>query len=676
VEAAANSRNGSNTIARRVSSWLEGVQYSQEGALIAISLAIGVGGGFGAVIFRRLISWCQHFYFVTLGDWLSFMGPYYVIVVPALGGLLVGPMIYFLAREAKGHGVPEVMEAVALQGGRMRPIVVVVKALASSICIGSGGSVGREGPIVQIGSAFGSTVGRLLRLPDDYLKNMVACGAAAGIAATFNSPIAGAIFALEIILMEFGSIQFATIVLASVTSSVIGRIFFGDVPAFPIPPYGPTGAWELPIYAVLGVVTAFAGFGFSRILYKFEDVFEEWRFPPYLKPAAGGLLVGLIGLWFPRVFGVGYGAIEEALHGQLALGTVLLLAVLKIVATSITIGSGGSGGVFAPSLYIGSMVGVSFGLVVHGWLPEGTAFPGAYAIVGMAAVFAAAAHAPITAMLIVFEMTQDYKIILPLMLATVISTLISQRLGRESIYTLKLIRRGIDLGSTLAKDVMQMITVSEAMNPHLEVAKADWPLERLAQEFARTRHHGFPVLDGDGRLFGVVSVNELEQAMGRAGSDKLTVADIAVRRPVVAYPDEPLASALRRMAVRDFGRLPVVSREDPSRLVGILRRQDILRAYNQALLRRAEAKRLLQAAQLEQVPGTDLIEVEVRPGSEADMHTVCELPLPAECVLVAVYRGDDLVIPRGCVSLQAGDRVVALVKREQTRAFQKLFQSE
>ncbi|MDH4138768.1 MAG: chloride channel protein, partial [Anaerolineae bacterium] len=544
--------------------------------LVATAILVGLGAGVGAVIFRWLI---ESFDKIRIA--LGTIGPFGVVVAPALGGLVVGPLIYLFAREAKGHGVPEVMEAVAMRGGRIRPIVVVIKSLASAISIGSGGSVGREGPIVQIGSALGSTLGQILHMSDDRIRNLVACGAAGGIAATFNAPIAGVLFALEVILGEFGVGYFSTVVISSVTASVIGRIFLGDEPAFPVPPYSMVSPWELLLYAVLGIAAAFVALAFTRILYMLEDVFDAWRFPEYLKPVIGGLGIGIVGLYFPDLFGVGYGAIERALLGKMLVGTVLLLLVLKMVATSLTIGSGGSGGVFAPSLFIGSMLGAAYGAIVHNWLPTLTAAPGAYALVGMAAVFAGAARAPITSIIILFEMTDDYRIILPLMFATVISTLLSEHLSRESIYTLKLTRRGIRLERGRDIDVMQGITAGEAMTPDPETVSVNTTLRELSDRFATSHYHGYPVLDEKGRLCGVVTLQDLERVTRNGKRPPgATVEQICTRSPLVAYPDEPLWAALKRIGTRDIGRLPVVSRDDPTRLVGLIRGNDIIRAYN------------------------------------------------------------------------------------------------
>ncbi|RME57548.1 MAG: chloride channel protein, partial [Caldilineae bacterium] len=352
-------------------------QLTEEYVLILTAVLVGIGAGVGAVLFRwliRAVEWIGYDWFPALtAGW----GRAYVVLVPAFGGLLVGLLVYYFAREAKGHGVPEVMEAVALRGGRIRPIVAVIKSLASSLCIGSGGSVGREGPIVQIGAALGSTVGQIFNLSDDRIRNLVACGAAGGIAATFNAPIAGVIFALEIILGEFSVGYFSTVVISSVTASVIGQAAFGDAPAFPVPiEYHIASVWEFALYPVLGVLAALVAVAFVRSLYWAEDRFEAWRsVPEWVQPAVGGGLLGVLALAYPsltgitwermpQIFNVGYDVIEATLANQGVFLAAVALLVLKLVATSLTLGSGGSGGVFAPSLFMGAMLGAAFGLLV------------------------------------------------------------------------------------------------------------------------------------------------------------------------------------------------------------------------------------------------------------------------------------------------------------------------
>jgi len=642
------------------------LQRSETSGLVVLALLVGAASGLGAVAFRWLINGAHTLFFDGLGGYLTFLGPFRVVLVPAVGGLIVGPMIYFLAREAKGHGVPEVMYAVALMNGRIRPRVAVIKSLASSICIGSGGSVGREGPIVQIGSALGSTLGQLLHLDPARVRLLVACGAAGGISATFNAPIAGVLFALEVILRQFRTSYFGVVVLASVTASVVGRMAFGNTPAFSVPKYSMVSAWELVLYFVLGILAAVLGIAFVRVLYAIEDLWDDWKkIPEWLKPVVGGLLIGLLGVFAPQLFGVGYPAMEAALRGETAVWLVALLAVLKILATSITIGSGGSGGVFAPSLFIGAMMGSAIGQLANAWFPGWTGHSGGYAMVGMAAVFAAAAHAPMTSILILFEMTNDYAIILPLMTAVVVSTILSQRLQRESIYTLKLLRRGIDV--TLRRDLnlMDTILVEESMTRDPDTVSPEMPVSQLIHEFEETWHHGFPVVDKDGRLVGIVTLTDITRATLEP-SENLTVGDVCTRNCISCHPDETLNEALKQFGARDVGRLPVVDRLDHGRLLGVLRRGDIVTAYSKAALQHADHLARIERTKQVQTPGAEFVEVDLPPGAEAVGKRIKQLDLPHDCLLISVRRGARTVIPHGDTLLEPNDRVLALCRPEDT----------
>jgi CIC family chloride channel protein len=669
--------------------WLDRSEPPEMLVLMVMALLVGLGAGLGAVIFRWLISQVNRLSFQGLASAFPFLGDYVLIVAPVLGGLIVGPMIYFFAREAKGHGVPEVMEAVALRGGRIRPIVVVVKSLASSITIGTGGSVGREGPIVQIGSALGSTLGQILHMSDDRVRNLVACGAAGGIAATFNAPIAGVLFSLEVILGAFTTRYFAMVVVASVTAAVVGRVSFGNVPAFTVPAYQLVSPWELIPYALMGLLAALVAVAFTRILYLLEDLFDSWKvFPEYLKPAIGGLLLGVGGLLFFRTnvaqgwdvpgnpvafFGVGYEAMDWALLGQGTVPLLLALAGIKILATSLTIGSGGSGGVFAPSLFIGAMFGGAFGHMVHGLFPSVTAAPGAYALVGMAAVFAGAARAPITSIIILFEMTDDYRIILPLMLATVISTILAEHLGKESIYTMKLARRGIRLDRGRDIDVMQGVLVGEAMTRDADCVSADLDLQELEPLFQETHHHGFPVLDDDGNLVGLVTLQDLMRASERGSLEGRKVRDIASQSLVTVFPDEPMWVALKRLGTRDVGRLPVVDRQNPRRLLGLIRRSDIVRAYRVGINRRLDLQERVDKLQLGKLTGTEFVEIVIKPGSPVAGKRVNEMPLPPDCLLTTARRGDKVILLHGHTRVQVGDRIVALAEPECVHQLQAIF---
>ena len=393
--------------------FLDRFQPSETAVLIGTAIVVGIGTGFGAVGFIALIGFIQNTFFIGGEQLLPFLGYALIIIIPMIGGLLSGPIISFFASEAKGHGVPEVMQAIALRGGRIRPRVVVAKIIASALCIGSGGSAGREGPIVQVGAALGSSLGQWLKLSDNRIRNLVACGAAAGIAATFNAPIAGVIFAMEIILGELHLGDLGNVVISAVTASTIARIFLGDQPAFAITAdYGMQAPWEIFLYVLLGVLAAVTAIGFTRLLYWFEDKFDDWKFPSALKPAVGGLLLGLLAFAFgtyaingsstglpiaenmPYIFGAGFGVIESALSGSFPFWLLFVLIFLKPLATSFSLGSGGSGGVFAPGLFTGAVLGGALGKLLEILLPGADINSGAFAIAGMAAVFAGAARAP------------------------------------------------------------------------------------------------------------------------------------------------------------------------------------------------------------------------------------------------------------------------------------------
>jgi len=543
-----------------------------------LAIAVGLGAGVGAVVFRWLITSAHDVMFGSAAKLVGGWGPYHVVPVPAIGGLIVGLLVFFFAREAKGHGVPEVMLAVAESGGRIRGRVAVVKALASAVCIGSGGSAGREGPIVQIGSSLGSSLAVALRLPVQRVRLLVACGAAAGIAATFNAPIGGAIFALEVILRDFGIRSFVLVVLSSVAATAYSRASLGDMPAFAVPVHQPASWYELPLYMVLGLLAGLAAILFSRALYAVEDLFDPMRLPEYIKPVLGGLLIGIIGVKFPHIFGVGYETIESALTGRLGTWFCLGLVFLKIIATSVSIGSGGSGGVFAPSLFIGAVLGGFFGQLLHAIMPGIVPNAEGYAICGMGAVFAGACRAPVTAVLILFEMTADYRVIVPLMASVVVSTLLAERLMREDVYTIKLVRRGINIKKARPIDPMSDVRVEDVMTTSIDTLPLAMPLEEAAAQFQRTGHHGFPVVDKEGLLAGILTLSDLERAARQGLHDRI-VEDIATRDVMVCYPEQTLRSALADPMAGEVGRLPVVDPDDPRKLVGVLRRSDIVHAY-------------------------------------------------------------------------------------------------
>jgi len=574
-----------------------------------LSIVVGVIAGLGAVLFRWLIKGFNFLFFNRGAVALGFLGKYYVIILPAVGGLLVGLIVYYLAREAKGEGPSEVMEAVAVRKGRIRPRVSVVKLLASSICIGSGGSVGREGPIVQIGASFGSTVGQWFKLPEEWVKTLLLCGAAGGISATFNAPIGGVFFALEVIQRRFMSPNLGFIVIASITADFVGHIFLGTKPSFSIPSYSMTSYWEILFYILLGVIAAFVALGFIRFFYKCEDMFSAIKIPEYLKPVLGGAIVGFIGLYYFDILGVGYGGcygiggtflerggIDKVLAGEIGLAALLIMTLLKIVATSATLGSGGSGGVFAPALFIGSVLGGAFGVLIHSLFPAITApsvaeASGAYALVGMGAFFAAAVRGPITSVALLFEMTRNYNLILPLMISVAISAFLASGFSRESIYTLRLVRRGIDIHQQEEADILSTITVNKAMTSEVETVLENMPLKALLEFTLASKHSSFPVVDSKGLLAGIVTFQDFKGVLFEEELGHLVVAkELSTTNVVTITKNEDLNSALKRIVFKNIEQLPVVDEDNPRKLIGILSRRDIFAAYNKVLIDRSPDK--------------------------------------------------------------------------------------
>ncbi|WP_418792047.1 chloride channel protein [Phosphitispora sp. TUW77] len=557
--------------------------------LVLMAVGVGIGAALLGLIFRYTIDLFTECFF-SGGRFVfgGFLNDYYIVLLPFIGGLLVGPLIYFCAKEAKGHGVPEVMAAVAVKGGKIRPRIVLVKCLASALTIGSGGSAGAEGPIVQIGSGFGSTIAQVFHLSEERMKTLVCCGAAAGIATVFNAPIAGVFFALEVISGQFSTSFFSLTVLSSVTASVIARaVWWGNSAVFAAD-YSLVDYREIFIYVVLGMLAGIFAVFEIKFMYYIEHFFERLNLREYFKPALGGLLVGLIGLQFPEILGTGYGPIQAALAGKLAFWLLAALVFVKLLAVSLTLGSGGSGGVFAPSLFMGAMLGGMVGIIANSIFPQITANPGAYALVGMGAVFAGAARAPITSMIMLFEMTNDYRIILPLMGACVTSYIVANHLFGESIYTLKLKRRGINLRQGIEKGIIESLSVADVMTKEVETASANINVSEMNRVFERSRHMGFPVLQ-EGQLVGIITYLDIRKAHDQ-GLDNKTVGEIMNTELMVTFPDENLSEALKKFGLRGIGRLPVVDRNNHAKIEGILTRTDIIRAYNKRLLKTEIAK--------------------------------------------------------------------------------------
>ena len=568
--------------------YLSRLKQSDYTLMILLAALIGVGGGFGAIGFRYLIRLGQWFAFQTWDYHLEVAQgvPWYILIlIPAAGLLIIYPLVTRLAPETKGHGVPEVMEAVVLRGGVIRPRIVIVKAVASAICIGTGGSVGREGPIVQIGSAFGSVMGQLLRFSAARIRTLVGCGAAAGIAGTFNAPIAGSLFAAEVILGDFGVPQFSPLVISSVISTIICRHYLGNMPAFVMPRYELISHYELFPYALLGLLAGVIGVSFSRLVYKTEDVFDELKIPGFAKPLLGGILVGTLSIWFPHILGVGYDTIDLALAEKMSGILLLGLIFAKLAATSLSLGAGGSGGIFAPSLFLGAMTGGFLGSAVHHFFPSITAGAGAYATVGMGAVVAAATHAPLTAMIIIFEMTGDYQIIPPLMAACVISTVVALRMQSSSIYTEKLRRRGIQLFEPLEINVLKKVPVSHAITSNPVTVKESAGFQELMNLLVNSSRSRFFVVGDQNQYLGTISIHQLRNLL----RERELLNPLIIARDIMdtTYPtlrrDDELDLAMQFFAQEHISELPVIS---GNKLVGSVRRANVMEEYHRELTKR------------------------------------------------------------------------------------------
>lgn len=641
-----------------------------------VAAIVGCVAGLGAVVFLAMIDLVKWLVIEQLFErGLSGLPWWVILFAPAAGGLVVGPIVRFFAPEAKGHGVPEVMNAVETRGGRIRPRVAGAKAVASAFTIGTGGSAGTEGPIVQIGSAFGSTLSQYLRLSDENTRLLVAAGAAGGIAAVFNAPIAGVFFALEVILRRFTTRNFSVVVLSSVVATTTAVAFRGDEPVLLIPPYRIETPPEILLYGLLGGLCAIAAVVFTRFMYGGEGAADRQRLiPPILLPAFGGLLVGILGLWQSGVLGTGDAATDLALVGEMGAQTMLLLFGLKMTATVFSLASGGSGGVFRPSLMLGALLGGAFGVAVNALFPGATAPSGAYATVGMAALFAGAARAPITSLLIIFEMTRDYNLMLPLMMAVVTSTALANFIDPLSIYTRRLFMQGIHLDEeSAASNVMQTLRVRDAMGPVSVTLTADTPLDEITVALSDNRDAIALVLDEDGRFRGIVTNTDVNEALidGRTSATALDLASTDVR---TVYSDQTLHDALAVLAGRSFTALPVVDRDRPRVPRGILRRADITNAYAGAVENRDATRRrgLLRPAVDEDVRYLDY---QVRRGSAASGHTLRELPLTEDAVVVAVRRDGHTLIPRGNTSLVEGDRVTVIATGASVDSVRILFEA-
>lgn len=566
------------------------------GFVSLLSALIGILAGFIAYILYHLIGFFTnvafygHFSFRFLSpspEQVHLIGPW-VIGIPVVGAIVVGFMVKYGSKKIEGHGIPEAMEAVVTSRSRIEPKVAILKPLSAAIAIGTGGPFGAEGPIIQTGGAVGSLVGQMISMTGAERRVLLACGAGAGMAATFSTPIAGVIIAIELLLLEFRSRSFIPLVISSVMATGIRFWLIGRQPMFtfthPVDFGVPSG---LPWYLLLGLICGIVAVYFTRFLYWVEDVFDKLPIDELWHPAIGALGLGIIGFFVPRVLGVGYNWIGDILNNQFTLKVLLVLLVAKALALVISLSSGTSGGLLAPMFMSSAALGGAFAMCVNRLVPGAHLDPGAYALVAMGAIFGAAARSTFAFIVFAFEITRDYNAILPLMLVAVIADGIAIRYLPHSIMTEKLARRGVEPELDYEADVLKHVRVSEVMRTNPVTVPPEITVRELADLLSRDpaygQHRGLPIVDAAGKLVGVVTQGDLLRALRTDPSGSISVGALAGGKPIVAYANERVFDALFRMLQNNIGRLPVVAREDPQKLIGMIGRPNVLSAWTRQI---------------------------------------------------------------------------------------------
>lgn len=558
-------------------------------ALLIIAVMIGMITGTLAVGFRFLLLlttdlfWPDPNALVEVGDSYP---PYLIFLVPVIGGLIVGPGITRFSPETRGAGVPEVIEAVVNREGNIHHRTAFFKTLFTTLSIGCGASVGREGPVVHIGSSVGSSIAQLIRLPTEWRRVFLACGAAAGIAATFNAPMAGMLFAAEIILVDFQVSYLSHIAISAVTATVVSHHFLGSLPTFQVPSFELVSYAELPVYACLGYCAGLLSILFIRSVSAAEDLFSLTAVPLALRPALAGMLIGGCAIFWPHILGVGYESINLALGARMGLGLMATVLALKLLATATSIGAGFSGGIFAPSLVLGALLGGIFGILADFLFPGHVATSAAYSLVGMGAVVAGTTLAPITAIFTIFELTYNFDIILPLMTCCITSLITVQKYYGYSIYETKLLRKGIRMVRGHDVNLLRSMQIGDYMDVHYETIRNDMLLGEVLKKAEESPYPHFPVLDNQDKLVGVLSMSDLKGFLAEAGelSSLIVASEIMTRRVIIVRPTDNFETAFELFEGKQISILPVV-REQDHKLLGILKKSDLLLTYNQKILK-------------------------------------------------------------------------------------------
>lgn len=618
------------------------------------SLVLGILVGLGAALLVLLIGWVLEGV-VRIDNVLGWGRWIFVVSVP-IGLLAAWILDRRLGPGVSSGGVSEVMVGLAVHGGYLSTRLIPAKILATAATLGTGGSGGREGPIALIGGAIGSSLARYTRFGHDQIRSMVAAGAGAGVGASFNAPIAGMLFAMEVILRSFAVRHLNAVVIASVAAAVTTQTLIGEERILTSPPHELDDPKQLLLYAVLALLAVLFGFLFLKILDFTASLSIPKPAPRWTRPLMAGFMVGMIGVVAPRTLGTGQEFLSELLAledaGDFVWYALFALAALKAVTSAVTRAGGGSAGTFMPALFIGGAVGAGFAILVDPLWTLSDIDPGSFAVVGMAATFAAVARAPLTSVIIVFEVTGDYGLVLPLMLGAALATFLGDRLHEDSAYTLPLTKQGIRIQTTEDIDLLDTVTVGDVMAEVDEVADPAMSVNELDALLNRGRHHGAAVV-AEGQLVGMATLTDV--AKRTDPQQELTVRDVMTPKPITVTPSMQVSAALARMASLGIGRLPVVSDADPETLVGMFRRESVVRAYHHALGMSTGRHLYRERVRLRSQQDTTFFEVPVRHASPVAGRPVRDITWPDGATLVSVRRGSAVLIPHGSTVLENGD---------------------
>ena len=660
-----------------------------ESAFLVLLPIVGVAVGFTSVATAHVISFLQNLFWGSGQNLLDAARDYpwfLLLIIPLIGGLLVGLMGLFFRVQTRGGGVTTIMQAVSLKGGYLSLRQTLPRDWAAIVTISTGGSLGREGAMALLASAIGSWMGRRFRLSSQQLRVLVCASAAAALAAVYNAPIGGSLFALEILMGNFALEVLGPVVVVSVISTLVFRSCMGSLPRFEVPHYELVSAWELFPYLVLGLLAGLISLLFVRALFGSQDLFEKLPLPNWLKPALGMLLVGVIGVWRPHVFGNGFETVNLTLRGgnEVAFTLLLWLIPLKILASSLTFGSGGAGGLFTPSLMVGALLGGSFGYGVHALFPNATAEHGAYALVGMGGVLAGVTHAPLTAIMMIFEQTNNYQIVLPLMFVCIISHFTTRLFKGQSVEEESLRRRGIALPTGLEASVMQSVRVEDIMHDDVSAISHSVPFPMVVEQFLKEPYSNLYVVNSVGRFLGAIRLHSMKDMLHQAESLSSVIADDLVDDSFqFVTPRQNLADVMDIFWRENAERLPVIDNSTDRKLIGWISKRDLLGVYSQEILRKRQrlARFIVHEADetrdmfVELPEGFELQTAELP--AHLDGRTLAELaPRSSYGVHILAIKRRDPVTGRGITEmpepgkrLTAGDDLVVIGKSDNIARF-------